>query len=196
MALRPFASPRHCRGFSLLDVGLALSIAMAMTVTSFATVSALAPREKATATAQTLQQTVTGLRALYSSAEGAQVSADVLVKANQIPSRAIKDGVWVSSWDTPISVASSPTGWVVSYQGLSPSACQALVAEAFKQLTALEQVSVEKQPIDFLNEGSVEKACGAGERLAVAFSVPRKNSEMQQRFDDPALKRWGTADAL
>lgn len=196
MAIQSFRSPRKNRGFSLIEVCLGLAIASTQAAALFVAVSANEQRVKARASAEDLQQTVASIHALYGYSGGVP-STKQLLKARMVPLRAVKDGAWVSSWNTPVSVASGKTGWVVSYQGLDQSACVALLSEVVnQQVPGLMEVRVGPETIGLMNKKSAEKACASSQGLDVAFFVSGKNHGVGTGFQDPAKKRWGTSNAL
>lgn len=151
---------------------------------------------------QYFPETLAGLIAYKASAP---VSSDVptpddLLRAGLLPSDTVVNSQWVSAEGQPIVLGSDKGAWVLSYENMSPSFCEAFVPEVVMYPQWVSSVMINDQALSVDSVLPLKLAC-QGERKTVRF-VLKDNSQAGPLSPvvtaplDAKDKRWDTQETM
>jgi hypothetical protein len=199
-------APRKQKGFSLLEVCLALGIAGVISAITVSQAKHHQNLQGASGAVAELRMTLEGTRSFYASGRNplAEEEMSQMVQALKlVPSSALgEDGRWMSHWNTPVHLTFSEEKWIAQYSGIPSEGCVAFLAEVQQQPwgdVGRPAPVVNGQALLTTELPSLEKACASAPlaQVDLVFTAePMPFAEPISRNKDPAKKRWGTLDAM
>lgn len=202
----PAVAPRKQKGFSLLEVCLALGIAGVISALTVSQAKHHQNLQGASGSVAELRMTLEGTRSLYVSERHplADEEMNQMVQALKlVPSSALDDdGQWMSHWNTPVHLTFSKGTWIAQYSGIPSEGCVAFLAEVQQQHwgdVGRPAPVVNGHALLNTELPSLEKACASAPlaQVDLVFTAePMPSVEPVFGATNPAKKRWGTLDAM